>query len=317
MSTQPNKRLTDVSRDLAAAVPWWAWLAAAAALYAVLHLIAGPDVVIAPPRSGDSGARVGRSLLESFAHLGQYFLPALCIVAGVLALRRRFGPGSERDASVMPPIEAMNPHDFEALVGRAFRMQGYHVQEAGGGSDAGIDLLMRKDRQTLVVHCKLWRAARIEADTLQAVNTAMQLRGAAGGFVLSTGRFSREAVQFAKRANIRLVDGAALQALLQAARKAASVDARGELPRPESAPAPADAAASMPAALAALAADEARTPAQPPLDDKDLMLPMLPCPLCGADMRKRLAKRGVNAGQYFWGCVKHPECRGTRRVRTG
>ena len=41
----------------------------------------------------------------------------------------------------------------------------------------------------------------------------------------------------------------------------------------------------------------------------------LPCPACGADMKKRLAKRGVNAGQYFWSCVRHPECKGTRRVR--
>jgi restriction system protein len=41
----------------------------------------------------------------------------------------------------------------------------------------------------------------------------------------------------------------------------------------------------------------------------------LPCPLCGAAMKQRLAKRGVNAGHYFWGCARHPECKGTRRVR--
>lgn len=37
------------------------------------------------------------------------------------------------------------------------------------------------------------------------------------------------------------------------------------------------------------------------------------CPKCGAPMRKRLCKRGVNAGQPFWSCSRYPECDGTRR----
>ena len=37
------------------------------------------------------------------------------------------------------------------------------------------------------------------------------------------------------------------------------------------------------------------------------------CPKCGAPMRKRLCKRGVNAGRPFWACARYPECDGTRR----
>lgn len=37
------------------------------------------------------------------------------------------------------------------------------------------------------------------------------------------------------------------------------------------------------------------------------------CPKCGAPMRKRLCKRGVNAGRPFWACSRYPECDGTRR----
>ena len=37
------------------------------------------------------------------------------------------------------------------------------------------------------------------------------------------------------------------------------------------------------------------------------------CPKCGAPMRKRMCKRGVNAGQPFWACSRYPECDGTRR----
>ena len=37
------------------------------------------------------------------------------------------------------------------------------------------------------------------------------------------------------------------------------------------------------------------------------------CPECGAPMRKRIARKGVNAGKPFWSCSKWPECKGTRK----
>lgn len=36
------------------------------------------------------------------------------------------------------------------------------------------------------------------------------------------------------------------------------------------------------------------------------------CPLCGKVMRKRLCRKGRNAGHSFWSCSAYPECRGTR-----
>ena len=38
------------------------------------------------------------------------------------------------------------------------------------------------------------------------------------------------------------------------------------------------------------------------------------CPNCGSSMVKRLAKRGRNAGNYFWGCSRYPRCKGTRSI---
>ncbi len=34
------------------------------------------------------------------------------------------------------------------------------------------------------------------------------------------------------------------------------------------------------------------------------------CPKCGADMIKRLARKGPNAGKYFYGCSRYPNCNG-------
>jgi DNA-binding helix-hairpin-helix protein with protein kinase domain len=38
------------------------------------------------------------------------------------------------------------------------------------------------------------------------------------------------------------------------------------------------------------------------------------CPRCGSGMVKRKAKRGRNAGGYFWGCSRYPSCKGTRNI---
>ena len=38
------------------------------------------------------------------------------------------------------------------------------------------------------------------------------------------------------------------------------------------------------------------------------------CPKCGKPMRKRVAKRGENAGNEFWSCTGWPDCNGTRSI---
>ena len=35
------------------------------------------------------------------------------------------------------------------------------------------------------------------------------------------------------------------------------------------------------------------------------------CPECGAPMRRRLARKGTNAGHPFWSCSNYPSCKGT------
>ncbi len=38
------------------------------------------------------------------------------------------------------------------------------------------------------------------------------------------------------------------------------------------------------------------------------------CPKCGKPMLRRVAKRGINAGNEFWSCSDYPNCNGTRKV---
>jgi restriction system protein len=114
----------------------------------------------------------------------------------------------------------------------------------------------------------------------------MTARGATGGFVVTSGRFTDDATAFASGRNVRLVDGPKLRGLIQqaSAARAHGASAAQVAPRgPRSAPQP-------------------EAPAAPA------------CPVCSSPMVRRMAKRGANANSEFWGCTTYPKCRGTRSI---
>jgi len=105
----------------------------------------------------------------------------------------------------------------------------------------------------------------------------MTAHGAAGGFVVTSGRYTEDAKAFAKGRNIELIDGAALSEWL------AKYHAERHL-----------------AAKSQEEIERAHPQGEPP------------CPLCQSSMTLRTAKRGSNAGNKFWGCTQFPSCRGVR-----
>lgn len=176
----------------------------------------------------------------------------------------------------------MTWREFEALVGEAYRRQGWRAAETDSGPDGGVDLVLRRDRERLFVQCKHWRAQRVGVKVVRELKGVIAQAGATGGVVVTSGGFTQEAVAFAQAAGITLLDGVELQRLAREVRH----HHRQRATRIE--PAIPDAASEGP--------DEA-TPA---------------CPQCGAAMLLREAKRGPNAGRHFWGCKEFPKCRGTR-----
>jgi restriction system protein len=110
---------------------------------------------------------------------------------------------------------ALSDGDFEALVVQAFQRQGY--QRVDGGPHAR-ELTLRRQRETFLVQCRHRHVAKVGVDAVQALHHEITTRGANGGFVLTAGRFSREATVFAAGCNVRLLEGAALHGLLDAAR---------------------------------------------------------------------------------------------------
>lgn len=287
----------NVLRDLfqiAAMLPWWAGLALAVAVYGVLHHYAVAEL---PPRVAPQhiSQLIIPAALKSAAVYGQYIVP-LPFVAGAAAsyLGRRRRRGLVRDVAADGSSAAMcgmDWRDFERLVGEAFRMRGFAVTETGGVADGGIDLKLRRGSESFLVQCKQWRATAVSVTVVRELYGVMAAEGAAGGFVVTCGLFTRDALSFAQGRNIELIDGDALAVMIEKARKAKKA--------PQTIP-----PRSMPGdpVIAAPVASPSN-PSQVPR-----------CPRCGGAMVRRTAAKGPNAGHPFWGCATYPRCSGIRTI---
>ncbi len=255
--------------------PWWVGVLLAIATYFWLHNIASSEVAVVtqPVKIGEFA---GQTLLKSLALFGQYLLPAAFLLGAAMSAYSRFTRRAlHKQVAASPDRDALNDmswQQFEALVGEAFRRKGYTVAETASGADGGIDLVLKKEGETFLVQCKQWKAYKVGVTTVRELYGVMAAKGATGGFVVTSGVFTNEARTFATGRNIELLDGKALHALV----------------RGVSAPVK---------AISAAPAGVTSTPA---------------CPVCQSTMEKRIAKRGANSGNAFWGCSQYPACKGTR-----
>ncbi len=282
--------------DLVARLPWWAGVALAIASYLVLSALAARPVHVAPAGSPSGGVATS-AVIKGFATAAQYVLPLLCLAgAGMSAFRRRQRQQLLASASnAAAAIDGMQWQEFEMLVGEAFRRQGFHVQESGGGgADGGVDLVLSRPVQgtteKTLVQCKQWRAFKVGVDVVRELYGVMAARGAAAGIVVTSGRFTAEAQAFAQGRNVRLIDGPGLERLIRSART--QPEHRAARSDPPSSPRAAEPIPPVPGPSA----------------------PAPACPACGKAMVQRTAKRGTQAGGRFWGCTAYPACRGTRDI---
>lgn len=260
-------------------LPWWAGVMASIGLYIGLHAYAIQAAMPITP-----GAQLGPSVLQAMfrtlASIFQYVLPVVCLAAAGASAwkssqRKSLAQGVTASGSASS-LDGMSWHEFELLVGEAFRQKGYKVSELGGaGPDGGVDLVLTKSSEKFLVQCKQWKAFKVGVDVVRELYGVMAAKGAAGGFVVTSGKFTADAQEFARGRNVTLVDGDKLYAMLQSARAGLKQGTQ---------------ASGSPVGSGVLA------PA---------------CPACGSSMVKREAKRGANAGNAFWGCSTYPKCRGT------
>lgn len=223
MSRRRKTSGADAVTDLVAKLPWWVGVVLAIVAYVVLHRLAAP-MAVTPLQPGQAGALVVRTIIQAMASVGQYLVPAFCLIgAGLSAYRQRERRGLVDRVTQNPAADMLNGmswRQFEKLVGEAFRLQGYAVKETGGGgADGGVDLRLTRNGETYLVQCKQWRALKVSVDVVRELYGVMAAEGAAGGFVVTSGRFTEEAAKFAAGRNVTLVDGEKLLGLMRQAQQ--------------------------------------------------------------------------------------------------
>ncbi len=267
--------------------PWWESLLIGVVSWWILNPVANrPVVVPAGVQIHDMSGVMLSQLWQTFAMFGRYLIPLVCVfgaIGSVFGRQRRKKLLNDVKSATQPgkTIDGLSWQEFELLIGEAFRRKGYSITETGGkGADGGIDLILRKGGEKYLVQCKHWRSLKVGVPVVREFFGAMAVEGAAGGYVVTSGQFTSEAKAFASGRNIELIDGAGLKNWIAQQRMTRT-------PTVEIKPPPV-------------------VPTMMPVANQELF-----CPVCSAAMVRRLAKRGANAGNAFWGCSRYPGCKGT------
>jgi restriction system protein len=253
--------------DLLLKAPWWISLIIGILAYAVLRwgvpAWAGNDSMRQPFAKG----------IPPLAPLPLNFFSI--IAAGSFWFGRHRRKLVDQQTS-LESLRATPWKQFEFLVAEAFRRQSYQVEfSLNRGADGGVDLVLRQKGHTALVQCKQWKVYSVGAPVIREMFGLMTAERADEAIIVTTGKFTRDAQDFAEGKPIRLVDGPQLLALVQSVQTSPSVNS-GDT---------------------ATADNPIATPA---------------CPICGKPMVQRKAHRGSNAGNHFWGCSAYPNCKGTR-----
>lgn len=264
-------------------LPWWAGLALAVISYLVLHAVASRPVVPAATSPGQLGDAMAKGLFTTMAMFGQFVLPIAfgfgALLSAVTAMRQKKIYDKVATRPGVAVLNDMSWGDFERLVSEYYRRKGFQVtREGGNGPDGGIDLVLRQGNETYLVQCKQWKAYKVGVQPVREFYGVMSSRGVAGGYFVTSGEYTDDAKAFAQGLNITLVDGRKLREMIDVAGKSGTASVSLALsPRAETASSPV-------------------------------------CPKCNSEMRRRVARQGVNAGKEFWGCAAYPKCNGIRQI---
>lgn len=111
------------------------------------------------------------------------------------------------------PFDSLSGPDFERLLARLYEKTGYVVQLNGRTGDQGADLIATKGGERLVIQAKRY-AGSVGNAAVQEVVAAKNHYDGNGAIVITTGDFTREAIDLAKTNRVHLIGKRDLQRLL-------------------------------------------------------------------------------------------------------
>ena len=166
--------------------PWWMSILAAIPLFGAVQLFLPPLV----------------ALCSTFPFIG------IAAWAGWKQLRT---PSPANVEEILGKMRAMSWDNFSAIIGEAFKRDGYAVAPATG--DAADFEATRNNRMALV-SCKRWKVAQTGIGPLRDLYEAKKAREAQDCIYVAAGGFTDNARDFALKNSIRLVSDGELAQLV-------------------------------------------------------------------------------------------------------
>ena len=211
MARRANSIFEDLA-DLTSKFPWWVGVSLALISFLFLHAYAGKE--LSPVAvSGIDGIfkNVRPNLLHVLAFFGQIVLPVAFLSGSMASVILNYNRTKLYDkisgSSSQNSLGNMSRQDFEYLVGEYFRRRQFSVEETKAGADAGVDLIATKGMEKYLIQCKHQQADKVGVSAVRELLGVMVGVGATGGFVVASGEFTKDAIDFAKANNILMLDG--------------------------------------------------------------------------------------------------------------
>jgi restriction system protein len=116
-------------------------------------------------------------------------------------------------------LKQLERRRFEELCAAYFETLGFRADVALSGAGGGVDINLfaqGAERASMVLQCQPWNAYRVGIKPVRGLVGSMAAANVAEGVLVTSGKFTKEAHDFAGKQKISLIDGADLLAKLAA-----------------------------------------------------------------------------------------------------
>jgi restriction system protein len=189
--------------------PWWVSVGLSASVYVVLRFIIPIIEFERALLRGLAGAAPAVALPLAIT----FIVPAPISFFNSLRKKKLVDKQNNLDS-----IKSLSWKEFEELVAEAYRRKGYSVVENYGvGPDGGIDLVLKKAGNLILVQCKRWKTQKVDVRVVREMYGVMTAEHASGVIIITSGLFTQEAKIFAEGKPIDLVEGHQVVDLIKSA----------------------------------------------------------------------------------------------------
>ena len=107
-------------------------------------------------------------------------------------------------------FEKLNGFQFEDYLKKIFKFLGYQVVRTKLSNDQGADLILKKDGRKIVLQAKKY-SGTVNNKAIQEVVASKEHYGANDAMVVTTGKFTKSAIELAKSNKVEMWDGKKLK----------------------------------------------------------------------------------------------------------